>query len=181
ILDEIGRGTSTYDGLAIAWAVLEHICHPDFLSARSLFATHYYELTDLEGKLHGLKNYHVAVEEKGGEVVFLHHIEAGASDRSYGIEVARLAGCDQTLVTRAYEILNLLEKQNAGRRRLKTSGIHEKVQGQTDLFSSSMNFSYQAEVIQHLKKAELNSMTPLDALKFLHELQQMAKKGQSHG
>ena len=104
ILDEIGRGTSTFDGLSIAWAVVEHIADPSILGAKTLFATHYHELTELEGRLPGVHNYCIAVKENGEDIVFLRKIVKGGADRSYGIEVARLAGVPQSVIDRSREI-----------------------------------------------------------------------------
>ncbi len=118
ILDEIGRGTSTYDGLSIAWSVVEYIARKDRIGAKTLFATHYHELTELEDKLEGVKNYRVSVEEKEGEgIVFLRKIERGGADRSYGIEVAKLAGISDEVVDRAYDILKKLEEEDINRDR----------------------------------------------------------------
>lgn len=108
ILDEIGRGTSTYDGLSIAWAVVEHISNPKLLGAKTLFATHYHELTELEGKLNNVNNYCVAVKEKGDDIVFLRKIVKGGADKSYGIQVAKLAGVPDSVIARAKEIVEEL-------------------------------------------------------------------------
>ena len=108
ILDEIGRGTSTFDGLSIAWAVVEHISNPKLLGAKTLFATHYHELTELEGKLDNVSNYCIAVKEKGDDVVFLRKIVKGGADKSYGIQVAKLAGLPESVLARAKEIVNEL-------------------------------------------------------------------------
>ena len=108
LLDEVGRGTSTYDGLAIAWAAIEYL-HAR-VHAKTLFATHYFELTELAEQLSGVKNYHVSVKETGGSVVFLRRVEPGAADRSYGIEVARLAGLPVSVIERAREILSFHER-----------------------------------------------------------------------
>jgi DNA mismatch repair protein MutS len=113
ILDEIGRGTSTFDGLSIAWAVLEHIADKDLLGARTLFATHYHELTAIEGKVEGVKNYTVAVDENGSDVVFLRKIKEGASDKSYGVYVAKLAGVPESVLKRADNILSVLSKNSS--------------------------------------------------------------------
>jgi len=111
ILDEIGRGTSTFDGLSIAWAVVEHISNPKLLGAKTLFATHYHELTELEGKLESVNNYCIAVKEKGDDIVFLRKIVKGGADKSYGIQVAKLAGVPESVIVRAKELAE--ELQNA--------------------------------------------------------------------
>ena len=108
ILDEIGRGTSTFDGLSIAWAVVEHISNPKLLGAKTLFATHYHELTELEGKLNNVNNYCIAVKEKGDDIVFLRKIVKGGADKSYGIQVAKLAGVPDSVIERAKEIVDKL-------------------------------------------------------------------------
>ncbi len=168
ILDEIGRGTSTYDGLAIAWAVVEYIhTHPE-LRAKTLFATHYHELTDLAERLPHVVNYSVAVAEQGDSVVFLHKIVPGAADRSYGVHVAQLAGLPRPVVTRAQEILADLEASGAaGPRR---SGIGQPVLFQLPLFSA------EDPTIAELKALDVNALSPLAALNKLYELQQRAKK-----
>lgn len=108
ILDEIGRGTSTFDGLSIAWAVIEHISNPKLLGAKTLFATHYHELTELEGKLPGVNNYCIAVKERGDDIVFLRKIVKGGADKSYGIQVAKLAGVPDSVINRAKELVEEL-------------------------------------------------------------------------
>ena len=108
VLDEIGRGTSTFDGLSIAWAVVEHISNPKSLGAKTLFATHYHELTELEGKLHNVNNYCIAVKEKGDDIVFLRKIVRGGADKSYGIQVAKLAGVPDSVIERAKQIVEEL-------------------------------------------------------------------------
>ena len=112
LLDEVGRGTSTYDGLSIAWSVIEYICKESKLRCKTLFATHYHELTKLEGKIKGVKNYCVSVKEVENNIVFLRKIIRGGADQSYGIEVAKLAGLPEEVLTRAREILNSLENEN---------------------------------------------------------------------
>ncbi len=178
ILDEIGRGTSTYDGLSIAWAVLEHIANKKILGARTLFATHYHELTDLEGLVPGIKNYHVAVQKREGEreIRFLHHIEAGATDESYGIEVARLAGIDSQVVDRAYEILYQLEQANLGQAKRRLPKTQKVMEGQLDLFSSSLALQKNDRIMTELTELDIQNMTPLDALRKLYDLSVEAKK-----
>ena len=176
ILDEIGRGTSTYDGLSIAFSVIEHIADRNTLGARTLFATHYHELTDLEGVVPGIVNYHVAVDEQGDEVHFLHRIDPGGSDDSYGIEVARLAGVPEAVVVRAREILHNLETENQGRQRLRIRKSARPMEGQMDLFSSSAMMKRMDGILDRLRTTDIQSMTPLDALNLLYDLIQKAKK-----
>lgn len=175
ILDEIGRGTSTYDGLSIAWAVIEEIADPVKLGCRTLFATHYHELTDLEGVVHGIRNYHVTVDEQQEDIVFLHKIEAGGTDESYGIEVAKLAGVPFSVVERAREILTMLENANEGKAKLRIRKHARPMDGQIDLFSSSLALRQYDAVIDELKALDVQKMTPLDALNKLYELSKEAK------
>lgn len=173
ILDEIGRGTSTYDGLSIAWAVIEYINDKARLGARTLFATHYHELTELEDKLHGIKNYCVSVRKKGEDIIFLRKINRGGADRSYGVEVARLAGIPDQVTEMARNILEELSKadinQNSGRRKAKP------VEGQLDLFTASTLTKAEHEVLDELRKLDPSALTPLDALNRLYGLQQKLK------
>ena len=164
ILDEIGRGTSTYDGVSIAWAVVEYIHnHPD-LRARTLFATHYHELTELSNLLPRVRNYNVAVAEEGDEVVFLHRIVPGGADRSYGIHVAQLAGLPRSVVNRAQEILTELERESA--RGPVPSGHPAPVGRQLALFSTESH-----PVIEALRQLDVNGLTPLEAISKLYEFQ----------
>lgn len=163
LLDEIGRGTSTYDGLSIAWAIAEHIHDRARLGARTLFATHYHEMTQLEQQRAGIKNYRVAVQERGGDVVFLRKIVAGKADRSYGIHVAKLAGLPPTVIARAQAVLAQLE--------LPESTRTELIQEQLPLTSDSLPQPH--PIIEEVKQIDLFSMTPLDALNRLAELQRM--------
>ncbi|HAF61515.1 MAG TPA: DNA mismatch repair protein MutS [Anaerolineaceae bacterium] len=157
ILDEIGRGTSTYDGLSIAWAVLEYIHnHPD-LHARTLFATHYHELTQLGDTLPNAANYNVAVSESDGDVIFLYKIIRGGTDRSYGIHVAQLAGLPQSVISRSFEILKQLEEENAHAR----SGMI--VPEQMTLFPQTN------PLLDDLQKIDLNQLSPIEALNILYE------------
>ncbi|MGQ9839666.1 MAG: DNA mismatch repair protein MutS [Anaerolineae bacterium] len=167
ILDEIGRGTSTYDGLAIAWAVVEYIHNHPRLRAKTLFATHYHELTDLAERLPHVVNFNVAVAEQGDKVVFLHKIVPGAADRSYGVHVAQLAGLPKPVIARAQEILADLEASGAaGPRR---SVIDRPVVYQLPLFSA------EDPVIAELRALDINSLSPLAALNKLYELQKRVK------
>lgn len=174
VLDEIGRGTSTYDGLAIAWAVVEYIHNHPSLQAKTLFATHYHELTDLSERLPHVINYHVAVDDTGEQVVFLHRILPGKADRSYGVHVAQIAGLPRQVVHRAEEILEDLEKSGAaGPRRLGevVSRRNSKPTAlQVGLFADAH------PVVEALRSMDLNSVTPLDALNRLYELQKLAKE-----
>jgi DNA mismatch repair protein MutS len=167
VLDEIGRGTSTYDGLAIAWAVVEYLHNHPGLRAKTLFATHYHELTDLAERLPHVVNFNVAVIEQGDDVVFLHKIQPGAADRSYGVHVARLAGLPRPVIHRAEEILGELEASGAaGPRR----SVAEPAIYQLSLFSSD------DPVIAEIKALDVNALSPLDALNKLYELQQRVKQ-----
>ena len=170
ILDEIGRGTSTYDGLAIAWAVVEYIHNHPGLRAKTLFATHYHELTDLAERLPHIVNFNVAVAEQGESVVFLHKIVPGAADRSYGVHVAQLAGLPRPVVSRAQEILADLEASGA-------AGPRRSTLGQPVLFQLPL-FSAEDPIIAELRSLDVNTLNPLAALNKLYELQQRAKKSE---
>lgn len=183
ILDEIGRGTSTFDGLSIAWAVIEHISNRKLLGAKTLFATHYHELTELEGKMSNVNNYCIAVKEKGDDIVFLRKIIKGGADKSYGIQVARLAGVPDLVIDRAKEIVE----------QLSDNDITEKVQSisiaennapskkqehydELDLDQISLfDTVTDADVLEELKNVEVSTMTPLDALNTLYRLQNKLK------
>ena len=182
ILDEIGRGTSTYDGLSIAWAVVEYISNSDLLGAKTLFATHYHELTELEGKLSSVNNYCIAVKEDGDDIVFLRKIIKGGADRSYGIQVAKLAGVPDIVIKRANEICNTLIDAdiNTKIKDIKVrndfsdskSKKNNKADGQMSLFA---DFNESA-IIQEIKTADLGNMTPMKALLYLNELQERLNK-----
>ena len=165
ILDEIGRGTSTYDGLSIAWAVAEYIADKERCGAKTLFATHYHELTDLENKLEGIKNYSIAVKEKGEDIIFLRKIVNGGTDESYGVHVARLAGVPKDVTKRANEILRSLERKNI----LNGKQIESKkqVEGQLDMGNYKL-----AELAQEIDKIDLNVLTPIDALNTLVKIKE---------
>ncbi len=182
ILDEIGRGTSTFDGLSIAWAVIEHISNKKLLGAKTLFATHYHELTELEGKMSNVNNYCIAVKEKGDDIVFLRKIIKGGADKSYGIQVARLAGVPDMVIDRAKEIVE----------QLSDNDILEKVQSiavdhrdtkhkpvkydEVDLSQMSLFDTVKDEdVIKELKEIDISNLTPLDALNTLYKLQNKLK------
>ncbi len=168
ILDELGRGTSTYDGMAIAWAVLEYIHSHPRLGSRTLFATHYHELTALADRLPHIVNYHVAVAEQGDDVVFLHEIRPGSADKSYGVHVARLAGLPKQVITRANEIMRQLEE---GGRQDELLDVGEAATMQLALFNEGPD-----PIREEIEKADINTMTPLEALNFLYALQQKAKR-----
>ena len=160
ILDEIGRGTSTFDGMSIARAVLEYCADPKKLGAKTLFATHYHELTAMEGTLPGVKNYNIAVKTRGEDIIFLRKIIPGGADRSYGIEVARLAGLPSTVVNRAKKILRQLEEE-AGR-------PAPAVQAQED--QVSLTALSEGEVMDQLRRTQVDTLSPLEALNLLYEL-----------
>ncbi|MBR2786845.1 MAG: DNA mismatch repair protein MutS, partial [Clostridia bacterium] len=159
ILDEIGRGTSTYDGLSIAWAVAEHIADKNLCGAKTLFATHYHELTELEEKVEGVKNYSIAVKEKGEDIIFLRKIVKGGTDESYGVHVARLAGVPQNVTKKANEILRSLERRNILNNRVVEKESKKVVAGQVDMFNFKL-----AEVASEFDKIDVNQLTPIDAL-----------------
>ncbi len=163
ILDEIGRGTSTYDGLSIAWAVAEFIADKEKCGAKTLFATHYHELVNLEDKLEGVKNYHIAVKEKGEDVIFLRKILRGGTDESYGIHVAKLAGVPKTVTARANEILKTLERKDLIlNKKQEETKLKKVVEGQFDMFNYKL-----AEIAHEIDKINLNELTPIDALNTL--------------
>jgi DNA mismatch repair protein MutS len=174
VLDEIGRGTATFDGLSIAWAVAEYLATNPRVRPRTLFATHYHELTDLADALPGVVNYHVVVREWHDDIVFLRKVEAGRSDRSYGIQVARLAGLPHDVVTRAREILSALEQDELVRGgRPSLSGAARAPQQQLGLFTAP---SADDHLTRRVLALELDRMTPLDALNALAELQRQARE-----
>ncbi len=168
ILDEIGRGTSTYDGLSIAWAVAEFIADKEKCGAKTLFATHYHELTELEEKLEGVKNYNIAVKEKGEDIIFLRKILRGGTDESYGIHVARLAGVPKTVTQKADEILRSLERKNILTGKKQES--KKVVEGQFDMFNYKL-----AEIAHEIDKINLNELTPIDALNTLVKIKEKMK------
>ena len=168
ILDEIGRGTSTYDGLSIAWAVAEYIADKEKIGCKTLFATHYHELLQLEDKVDGIKNYQVEVREKGEDIIFLRKIIKGGTDESYGIHVAKLAGVPKAVVTRANKILRSLEKGGVKVKEEKED--KKQVEGQFDLFNMKL-----ADISHELDKINVNELTPIDALNTLVKLKDMIK------
>jgi len=173
ILDEIGRGTSTYDGISIAWAMVEYIHNHPRLGAKTLFATHYHELTDLERILPRVRNYNVAVSEQGDRVVFLHHIVPGGADKSYGIHVAQLAGLPRPVIRRAQEILAELEKEAAEGVPIRTAG--QKVKPKVEVLQLPL-FGAPNPVVEALKQLDVNAMSPIEALTKLFELHNMARQ-----
>lgn len=186
ILDEIGRGTSTYDGLSIAWAVVEYISSKDLLGAKTLFATHYHELTELEGKLESVNNYCISVKESGEDIVFLRKIIKGGADKSYGIQVAKLAGVPEVVLARAREIADELSEhditvtaaadimpkmlENTAKRNGK-KGNNKDTDGQLSLFGNAQESS----VVADIKALDLSNMTPMKALLYLNDLQERLK------
>ena len=182
ILDEIGRGTSTFDGLSIAWAVIEHISNKKLLGAKTLFATHYHELTELEGKMNNVNNYCIAVKEKGDDIVFLRKIVKGGADKSYGIQVAKLAGVPDMVIDRAKEIVtqlcdnDILEKvQSIAIDQKETK--HKAVKyDEVDLSQMSLFDTVTDEdVLNELKELDVSTLTPLDALNTIYRLQNKLK------
>jgi DNA mismatch repair protein MutS len=185
LLDEIGRGTSTYDGYSIAKAVVEFLHNRGKVGVRALFATHYHQLTALEEKLKRVKNYHIAVKEEGHELVFLRKIVPGATDRSYGIQVARLAGVPEKVIERANEILKELERENVleeaedGNNGKKRKSKATARYTQMMLFDPGNNGENSAEVNRPspvetaLRKLNVEEMTPIEALNKLHELKRL--------
>jgi DNA mismatch repair protein MutS len=173
ILDEIGRGTATFDGLSLAWAVAEHLATHSRVRPKTVFATHYHELTDLADAVPGVVNFHVAAREFKDDIVFLHKIVPGRSDRSYGIQVARLAGLPPEVVRRATAILQSLEQdelQRGGRPSL--SGAPPRAQQQLGLFQAPET----SPVVERLRQIDLDRLTPLEALNLLADLKREASE-----
>ena len=162
ILDEIGRGTSTYDGLSIAWAVAEYMSDKEKCGAKTLFATHYHELIGLEQKIQGVKNYSIALKEKGEDIIFLRKIVAGGTDESYGVHVAKLAGVPQTVTKRSNEILRTLERKSILGSKEQEKENKKVAEGQLDMYNYKL-----AEIAHEIDKIDLNSLTPIDALNTL--------------
>ena len=166
ILDEIGRGTSTFDGLSIAWAVLEYIANPVFCGAKTLFATHYHELSELEGKLEGVLNYRITVKEIGEDILFLRKIVRGSADKSFGIQVAKLAGLPDEIVSRAKEILAEIENNDPLQKDRDSSALPPR-SDHTDPVAAS--------ILKDLAKLDLNRMTPMEAMMKLNEYTEALK------
>jgi DNA mismatch repair protein MutS len=166
ILDEIGRGTSTYDGLSIAWSVVEYISSHSGLNAKTLFATHYHELTELEGRIEGVRNYRIAVKEVLDDIVFLRKIEPGGANQSYGIQVAKLAGVPSAVIQRAKEILG----------RLEMSDINNNIQNLSDDAVQNASMTPVApsvpdtEIRRFVEQLNLNEMTPIEAMNALNQI-----------
>lgn len=170
ILDEIGRGTSTYDGLSIAWAVAEYISDKEKCGAKTLFATHYHELIQLEEKLEGVKNYSIAVKEKGEDIIFLRKIISGGTDESYGVHVAKLAGVPKAVTTRANEVLRSIERKNVLNEKKLEKENKKEAAGQLDMYNYKL-----AEIAHEIDKIDLNQLTPIDALNTLLKMKEKMK------
>ena len=170
ILDEIGRGTSTYDGLSIAWAVAEYMSDKEKCGAKTLFATHYHELIGLEQKIQGVKNYSIAVKEKGEDIIFLRKIVAGGTDESYGVHVAKLAGVPQTVTKRSNEILRTLERKSILGSKEQEKENKKIAEGQLDMYKYKL-----AEIAHQLDKVNINELTPIDALNTLVKIKEEMK------
>lgn len=181
VLDEIGRGTSTFDGLSIAWAVVEHISNPKLLGAKTLFATHYHELTELEGKLPGVNNYCIAVKEKGDDIVFLRKIIRGGADKSYGIQVAKLAGVPDSVIERAKVLVEELTNADITEKvqEIQTEQVKKpkpKKYDQVDLAQMSLQDTVSDEdVLKELQEIDVGNLTPVDALNTIYRLQNKLK------
>ena len=173
VLDEIGRGTSTFDGLSIAWAVVEYLVDPKKIGAKTLFATHYHELSELEGRLQGVVNYRISVREHGEEVIFLRKIERGGADRSFGIHVASLAGLPRPVIMRAHEILARLETNDVNQVSIGQNilGEQDKKPKQVTLFESPA-----MDLVEELRTLDVMAMTPIEALNTLFTLREKARK-----
>jgi DNA mismatch repair protein MutS len=175
ILDEIGRGTSTFDGLSIAWAVVEYLCDRDIIGAKTLFATHYHELSELEGSVAGVRNYSVAVLEQGEDITFLHRIVQGSADRSFGIHVARLAGLPDAVVRRAGEILRRLEKADINKAAVTNSAMEasEALNRSEEIEREQLDWSVMlpySDLLQEIRRMDLTTTTPIDAFYTLKRL-----------
>lgn len=185
ILDEIGRGTSTFDGLSIAWAVVEHISNTKLLGAKTLFATHYHELTELEGMLSGVNNYCIAVKEQGDDIVFLRKIVKGGADKSYGIQVAKLAGVPEGVISRAKEIVTELIDADISKKAKEIAAAGQAVNlgkkkpekpDEVDLAQMSLFDTVRDEdIVNEIKELDLGNMTPIDAMNTLYKLQNKLK------
>ena len=183
ILDEIGRGTSTFDGLSIAWAVIEYISNTKILGAKTLFATHYHELTELEGKLAGVNNYCIAVKERGDDIVFLRKIVKGGADKSYGIQVAKLAGVPDVVIERAKELVEELVSADitAAVKDIASENKKTKTKPQVHLDEldleqiSLFDTVKDDDVLEELKNIDVSNLTPIDALNTIYKLQNKLK------
>ncbi|MDD6456257.1 MAG: DNA mismatch repair protein MutS, partial [Lachnospiraceae bacterium] len=184
ILDEIGRGTSTFDGMSIAWAVVEYIADKSILGAKTLFATHYHELTELEGTLPGVHNYCIAVKEQGEDIIFLRKIMKGGADKSYGIQVARLAGVPEKVLKRARVLVEELSDADITHRARELAQIHagqlsaKRVPKPDDVDAGQLTMFAAVEedsILQEITDLELGNMTPIDALNTLYRIQAKLK------
>ena len=184
VLDEIGRGTSTFDGLSIAWAVVEYISDAKLLGAKTLFATHYHELTELEGKINNVNNYCIAVKEKGDDIVFLRKIVKGGADKSYGIQVAKLAGVPDIVINRAKEIVEELADEDITSRVSEIASREAEVKKKTkskkydevDIAQFSLFDTVKDDdVLEELKAIDVGNLTPIDALNTIYRLQNKLK------
>ena len=173
ILDEIGRGTSTFDGMSIARAVLEFVCKKKTLGAKTLFATHYHELTAMEGLVEGVHNYSIAVKKRGDDITFLRRIVKGGADQSFGIEVAKLAGVPDTVVRRAKVILKELEKNSVPIEFKADDAVVEEPE-------EDIQYNFKAngtnEIMEILKTVDINTLTPIEAMQTLYDLRKKAEE-----
>ncbi|MBQ8063849.1 MAG: DNA mismatch repair protein MutS, partial [Clostridia bacterium] len=177
ILDEIGRGTSTFDGMAIAKAVLEYVCNKRKVGAKTLFATHYHELTDMEEELPGIKNYNIACKKRGDDIIFLRRIVPGPADGSYGIEVAKLAGVPNPVVKRAREVLKeIVEEQERIGGVLKVPTPEPDPAEAPDDFQISFTSNASGEILEELRGLDVNTFTPIEAMNYLYDLSKRAKE-----
>ncbi len=178
ILDEIGRGTSTFDGMAIAKAVLEFVCNKRKIGAKTLFATHYHELTDMEAELPGIRNYNIACKKRGDDIIFLRRIVPGPADGSYGIEVAKLAGVPNPVVKRAREVLKeIVEEQERTGGVLRAPALDpESAEPEPDSFQISFTSNASDEILEELKDLDVNTFTPIEAMNYLYDLSKRAKE-----
>jgi DNA mismatch repair protein MutS len=174
ILDEIGRGTSTFDGLSIAWAVVEYIADIKIIGAKTLFATHYHELTELEGKISGVNNFCIAVKENGDDIVFLRKIVPGGADKSYGIQVAKLAGLPDAVIERSKEIVNqLVENDVTGAtREIASKKTENRMLDEVDMNQMSLFDTISDEdILNDIRALDISNMTPMEAMNKLNEIQ----------
>ena len=185
VLDEIGRGTSTFDGMSIAWAVVEYIADTKLLGAKTLFATHYHELTELEGALTGVNNYCIAVKEQGDDIVFLRKIIKGGADKSYGIQVAKLAGVPERIISRAKELVQELSDADIANRAKEvaqyasaSSGTKNRVQKLDEVDANQLTLFDTVkddDIVKEITSMDLSTMTPIDALNTLYRMQAALK------
>ena len=185
ILDEIGRGTSTFDGLSIAWAVVEYIANTKYLGAKTLFATHYHELTELEGTLDGVNNYCIAVKENGDDIVFLRKIVKGGADKSYGIQVAKLAGVPDVVLNRAKELVVDLSDADISQKAKDIAQYSKKLDKMNDKYRKVNDLEVKQmslfdtvkddDIVTDIMNLDISNMTPIDALNTLYKLQGKAK------